>query len=123
MYSVDRQDSRYPVALTTGQRTLGIGTDSTECSGSTCDKLCENQGIVNAGTSCGTNQVYMGLIPADPQSGTHDYVYHSKSVSGGADCTSALAPCGSWYVINFDLEGTTAGLPAGARTATPNGIQ
>ncbi len=61
-------------------------------------------GIVAA---CATAPTYMGLIPTDPGTGT--YTYES------ADGTS--------YTITFTLEGETGSLPAGARTASPVGIQ
>ncbi|MFA4818603.1 MAG: prepilin-type N-terminal cleavage/methylation domain-containing protein [Patescibacteria group bacterium] len=58
-------------------------------------------------TAAGT--VYMGRVPSNPSPGGAAYTYAS------ADGTS--------YSITFTLEGATGGLAAGARTATPSGIQ
>ncbi len=61
-----------------------------------------------------TAPTYMGLVPDDP--GTTSYSY----VTPG--CTDPATVC-TTYSITFTLESGTGGLAAGARTATPAGIQ
>ncbi len=51
---------------------------------------------------------YMGLVPSNPSPGGTAYNYISTA-SGS-------------YSITFNLEGQTGGLPAGAHTASPDGI-
>jgi general secretion pathway protein G len=62
---------------------------------------------------------YVGLIPADP--GTTAYLYKSWDSTHVADCTTGTT-C-PWYTITFTLESAVGGLPIGARTASPNGLQ
>ncbi len=64
-------------------------------------------GTAGWGTA-GCAGAYMGLVPAAPTPGV-DYVYTSAGVDA--------------YSITFTLEGTTGGLPAGAQTASQDGIQ
>ena len=52
---------------------------------------------------------YMGAVPANQGPGGAAYVY---AISNG-----------DTYSISFTLEGATGGLPLGAHTATPSGIQ
>ena len=79
--------------------TLGI-TAATKCFdedgfGGTCDA---------GGTT------YMGLVPEAPTPPTGDiYTYASFD--------------GSTYTVSFTLEGATGGLPVGAHTASPSGLQ
>jgi hypothetical protein len=58
---------------------------------------------------CGTDQVYMDRVPADPGTGAYTY-----TVVGGDQ--------GS-YQIAFTLEGPTGGLAADDYLATPAGIE
>jgi len=57
-------------------------------------------------TAAGTT--YMGLVPTNPTPGGASYIYTSAD--------------GSTYSITFTLDGATGGLTAGARTASPSGI-
>lgn len=75
--------------------------------GSATDDCLDEDGIVAACDAGGTT--YMGLIPADPQTGTTDYAY------------TAASP-GSTYSITATLEGTVGSL-SGSITASPSGIQ
>jgi len=55
-----------------------------------------------------TAPVYMGKVNTNPLPGGTDYTYTVNGTS---------------YSIAFTLEGTSGGLPLGAHTATPAGIQ
>jgi len=58
--------------------------------------------------SCGTDKVYMGIVPANPTPGGAVYSY--------------LSADGSTYTITFTLEEDTGGYSAGAYTASPDGV-
>ncbi len=92
-----------------GGITLGAGNATT---------LSQNGGFDATVTPAGT--VYMGQVPANPTPNGVNYVYTSLVASGGAVCDTG--PC-AWYNIAFDLEGGAGSLAAGARAATPTGIQ
>ena len=51
---------------------------------------------------------YMGIVPANPLPNGADYTY--------------TMPSTSTYTLSYNLEQATAGLAAGAHTATPSGI-
>lgn len=72
------------------------------------DNNCLDGGGIVATADCDTAPTYMGLIPADPQTGTRDYTY---AISDGTT-----------YSIAATLEGTVGSL-TGDITATPAGIQ
>lgn len=69
--------------------------------------LCSS-GFQAAAACPAGDTAYMAQIPADPQTGTQDYVYVSDGVG---------------YTIDFSLEGTTSGLAAGPHVATEAGMQ
>lgn len=71
-----------------------------------------------AATTAGT--VYMGHVPANQTPGGVDYRYTSYT-SSAKTSVCAATPC-VWYALEFALEGQTGGLPAGAHTADPSGI-
>lgn len=85
----------YPVAATA--ITLG-GTNT----------ICLGTAGFNTVAGCGAT-VYMGKVPSNLGPGGSAYTY--------------LSADGSTYSITFTLEGSTGGLGAGLRTATPSGIQ
>lgn len=60
-----------------------------------------------AASGC-TGTLYMGQVPANPAPNGADYSYTKGTGT---------------YSITFSLEGTSGGLPAGAHTASPSGIQ
>ncbi|MDD4995433.1 MAG: prepilin-type N-terminal cleavage/methylation domain-containing protein [Patescibacteria group bacterium] len=68
--------------------------------------LCSTGGFV--GTCASPATKYMERVPADPS--TNSYIYTGAAL-------------GASYALTFTLEGATGGLPAGAHTATPGGIQ
>jgi len=68
--------------------------------------LCASGFLADA--SCGAETAYMAQIPQNPSPNGTAYTYTGS---------------GSDYTISFTLEGATGGLPAGAHTATPAGIQ
>lgn len=72
--------------------------------------LCDNSGnaVLQANTT-GCTTVFMSLVPANPTPGGADYLYASAD--------------GSTYSLTFTLEAATGGLPIGAHTASPGGIQ
>ncbi len=90
LYYTDNNE--YPVEA--AAVTLGVGV--------TC---LDGGGLVAA---CSTEPTYMGLIPADPQTDTYDYVY---AISDGTT-----------YSIGATLEGDVGSLSSGTITATPAGI-
>ena len=57
--------------------------------------------------ACATLPTYMGLVPADPQTGTTDYIYAVEN--------------GTTYTISAELEGTVGALDD-CITMTPSGI-
>ncbi|MBI2099480.1 prepilin-type N-terminal cleavage/methylation domain-containing protein [Candidatus Uhrbacteria bacterium] len=91
------------------------GVASATTLGDSTHDCFDEDGFVAACDAGGTT--YMGLVPDDP--GSNSYAYTSLTESGGA-CTATT--CAS-YSIAFTLESGTGGLAAGARTATPAGIQ
>lgn len=60
------------------------------------------------GTAPCTGNLYMGLVPAEPNPGTTGYMYNS--------------PTGTAYTITAELEGTINDL-SGTITASQNGLQ
>ncbi|MBI5732077.1 MAG: type II secretion system protein [Candidatus Magasanikbacteria bacterium] len=55
-----------------------------------------------------TAPVYMGQVPSNPSPGGVDYSYTGSATT---------------YSIAFSLEGASGGLPLGAHTVSPSGIQ
>lgn len=94
----------YPVG---NDLTLGAGTGVS---------LSETAGF--AATAAGTT--YMGRVPANPLPNGVDYKYTSYTSSAKTSVCAAV-PC-AWYQINFELEGQTGGLAAGAHGADPAGV-
>ncbi len=85
--------------------------------GATATKVLSSGSHFSATPGSGT--VYIGNVPANPTPGGLDYTYTSRTAAG-AVCTSGTCPS---YSITFTLEGPTGQLAAGARTASPSGIQ
>lgn len=72
--------------------------------------LCDNAGsAVWQADTVGCATVFMSLVPSNPTPGGADYLYTSAD--------------GSTYSLTFTLEAATGGLPIGAHTASPGGIQ
>jgi prepilin-type N-terminal cleavage/methylation domain-containing protein len=72
--------------------------------------LCDNSGnAVWQAVTTGCATVFMSLVPSNPTPGGADYSYTSTD--------------GSTYELTFTLEAATGGLPIGAHTASPGGIQ
>lgn len=86
------ENSSYPIEATA----VTLGASSTAC-------LNTANGFTTAGCA---EPVQMGLVPADPGTGT--YTYQSAS--------------GTTYTITATLEGDVAGLNAGSVQVTPSGI-
>ncbi len=78
-------------------------------------RCLDEDGLVETCDAAGTT--YMGQVPADPQ--TANYQYCSATNAAPTACAASTES----YIITFTLEGATGGLPIGARTATPTGIQ
>lgn len=70
---------------------------------------CINSEDATLNTTCGTGNTYMASAPNDPLPTQHQYCYNRDSAVS--------------YSLSYYLEGETAGLPAGDRTATPAGIR
>lgn len=102
LYLADRNG--YPAA---NDLTLGAGTGAT---------LSQTGGF--AATVSGTT--YMGRVPGNPAPNGVDYKYTSYTSSAKTAVCSAT-PC-AWYDITFALEGQTGGLPPGAHSADPSGV-
>lgn len=114
LFSTDRQDSGYPENGPAGNVVLALGTGNAA-------KLCD-QGFVAAGTAC-TNQLYMGQVPADPDSPTQDYDYESFIDLVPNNCNAGSGNICISYTIDFTLEGAAGGLALGAHVADPSGIR
>lgn len=96
----------------------GVGASYT-LGGPTAIVLSDN-GFTAAG-GAGATEVYMGLVPSDPDSALN-YTYNSFTNELMSNECLTVPNC-QWYTIAFTLEGAAGGLSAGARTASPAGIQ
>ena len=105
LYFIDEQS--YPVQGTNAAPIV-LGGENYDC--------LDEDGFVAACDPGGT--MYMGQVPSNPTPAGADYGYHSTNADG-TDCTSGT--CIS-YDIDFNLEGQTGALDAGAHTAAPSGI-
>lgn len=79
-----------------------------ELGGTSAGALCST-GLQADAAACGTNTIYMGQVPQN----------FAAPATAGYTYTSAD---GSTYTIDFELEGTVAGI-TGTAQATPAGIQ
>lgn len=114
LYSTDRADSLYPEGGPggAGGNTLDLGTGNA---------LCLDEDGFGAACDAG-GQTFMGLVPAEPDTGTQEYVYTAwldnppvnECIIGGVTCV--------YYTIDFTLEGSAGGLSAGVHSADPSGI-
>lgn len=77
--------------------------------------------VDNGFSATGAGTIYMGQVPKNPTPNGADYAFTSYTDS--TIVTKCLAsPC-AWYQITFNLEKGAGTLGAGARTASPTGIQ
>jgi hypothetical protein len=101
-----------------GYPMLGSGAYVTIAAGgldtSTADGDCASSGV-----SFGT---FMPILPVDPRTGTSSFGYCSTEEDAPFGASSCDNSGSADYQVTFTLEGDTGSLPAGARTATPNGI-
>lgn len=68
--------------------------------------------------------IFMGLVPADPDSPTQSYTYTSFTTPAMLNpCLNTGPDTCVTYTIEFTLEGNAGGLPFGDRTAGPAGIE
>ncbi|MBI4215560.1 MAG: type II secretion system protein [Parcubacteria group bacterium] len=82
-------------------------------------KAMTNNGFKAAGDPA-TETVYMGNVPPNPTPGGADYKYKALNADR-TQCPDNSATCAA-YSISFSLEQGIPGLPKGAHTATPEGL-